>query len=786
MKNYIKLLCSVAVVWMVLWTSVIISYADNGQSQVSVSIDSSISTKYIHHNNHYYDSICYTSETPNLTSFWDKNEKYNIVYGYSNRLIIQRYDKEFRLEKKISIPYELPYFGNITSDGEYYYVVWGQYALMNENAVVNCTAKYNMDGIKVACCDFKAIETSSSGIGASSNDSCSNEPFNFAGCELDLKNGILACNYGRVMFNGHQSNFVFYIDTVNMNRINETKGSPYCSHSFFQDVLITSDGGYLTLNLGDAYSRGIEVAKVSEDGTVLGEFVTFHFRENPAFYQNVFAQLGGAIETYSGYVVCGTSENSLSFDKAANERLNESRNLFIQVIKKDFYTYSDPENRYLIDSEKRVAAGTPLTGQDGCYLAASWGGDNQEKADYGVIWLTQYTGDYYACNPKIINVDNYFAVMWERRKYYDDTKCETYYMLLDSNYEIVKEATLLDNVFLPVNVMPQYKDGCIYWTTSGDGFGTRINILDVYAAIGDEYRSEKSADIKGYSLSLNGNIGVNCYIDISEGLINDVNSKVVISNGSYKNEISIFNLQDKDEHSGYYIFTIETAAKEMRDEISFEVYSGNELIVKQSVSVYDYAQAVINNAAVNDDYSKAKPLVEAMLNYGGYAQLYFDYKTEQLANEGVYTEDTDPVKTKTPIFPTQCRNRIANAANHENTMMTFCGSSLVCDSNTTLICYFLLKNPETAVSEWSRYYYSSLYPYEISDTCFTFKFENLSPANFNKVFSISYYHWDTSSWYYFVYSPMDYLYLGTKSGNEKLADLCKAMYYYYEAAVQYK
>ncbi len=45
----------------------------------------------------------------------------------------------------------------------------------------------------------------------------------------------------------------------------------------------------------------------------------------------------------------------------------------------------------------------------------------------------------------------------------------------------------------------------------------------------------------------------------------------------------------------------------------------------------------------NNEYAKAYALVEAMVNYGAYSQIYFDYNTEFLANAG----RTDNVSTVT-------------------------------------------------------------------------------------------------------------------------------------------
>lgn len=118
---------------------------------------------------------------------------------------------------------------------------------------------------------------------------------------------------------------------------------PYVSHSLNQDVIRTSDGNYLFVNQGDAYPRGFILSKISDDGNSISRTVPFHFREGADRsygYNETFAQYGGICETANGYVLCGSSERTLSLDYSYSGGKyyspNEARDLFIQVIKKDF------------------------------------------------------------------------------------------------------------------------------------------------------------------------------------------------------------------------------------------------------------------------------------------------------------------------------------------------------------------------------------------------------------------------------------------------------------------
>ena len=56
-----------------------------------------------------------------------------------------------------------------------------------------------------------------------------------------------------------------------------------------------------------------------------------------------------------------------------------------------------------------------------------------------------------------------------------------------------------------------------------------------------------------------------------------------------------------------------------------------------SYSVYDYASKILAEPE-SSEYKSSAPLIKAMLNYGGYAQTYFNEKTDVLANKELYNK----------------------------------------------------------------------------------------------------------------------------------------------------
>lgn len=428
----------------------------------------------------------YSSETPTVVNFWDSNDIFHVASYNEQILTINRFNADLSFDSSITIENPYSYFGTICcDDSEHYYVVWAQSDEEKENKVVTSLIKYDYSGNELGRCEMKGYDCDPYGEWAhvSGQDFGTMIPFKSGNCKLAYANGVICCNYARKMYSGHQSNFVFFVNTETMERLYENNNVPYCSHSFDQDVIATSDGGYLVANHGDANDRGFEIAKINyktDEKTSISyqEKCIFHFREGANRdhgYNETYAQLGGLCETDNTYVLCGSSEKTLSFDTAPTNQAycghSEARDLFVQILKKDFYGYIG-ENMYFAKGVTRVGAGTkPETSLTNLYLDGN-------EVDYGVIWLTELDEEHYVCNPKVVSVDDgKFVVIWEELSYNELTG-ESYYEVLDESGNIVVEKTRIPNTYLMGNTPLTYHNECIYWTTNDEN-GQRIHQMDV-------------------------------------------------------------------------------------------------------------------------------------------------------------------------------------------------------------------------------------------------------------------------------------------------------------------
>lgn len=280
-----------------------------------------------------------------INEFWGVDGNYHVVYSGEKKIYISILSQQMELLKTLEITKDLPIVGNAIQDlNGNYYIVYGKYDTEGDlsdadvgTKTVMTIVQYSSNGDLLKGLTYMGKDTFPYGdVGSGTK-----EPFNFANCDLIIdKSGVLVCRYGRVMYNGHQSSHALYVNTNTMTKLNYV--APYNSHSFDQKVLLTSDGGYLFAERGDAYDRGIIISKVSsstKDMWSYPKFTPFHFRSG-YIYQTTYATIAGIAECSNGYALAGSSEKTLSYENAKNSTFNESRNIFMQVFSKDFNSSS--------------------------------------------------------------------------------------------------------------------------------------------------------------------------------------------------------------------------------------------------------------------------------------------------------------------------------------------------------------------------------------------------------------------------------------------------------------
>ncbi len=137
--------------------------------------------------------------------------------------------------------------------------------------------------------------------------------------------------------------------------------------------------------------------------------------------------------------------------------------------------------------------------------------------------------------------------------------------------------------------------------------------------------------LAGYTISLGDKIAVNYYMSLTEKTLNDANSKMVFTvpdtGSTYTVEIPV---SEAVKSGDYYVFTCEVAAKEMTSVIKAKLVTSESELQLDDYTVQEYAEVILSDTV---KYAKEQKLVKKMLNYGAQAQIYFNYNTDNLAND---------------------------------------------------------------------------------------------------------------------------------------------------------
>ena len=296
------------------------------------------------------------------------------------------------------------------------------------------------------------------------------------------------------------------------------------------------------------------------------------------------------------------------------------------------------------------------------------------------------------------------------------------------------------------------------------------------------------ARLVGHSISLQGDIGVNFYMELAPEIAQSQTAYMLftIPNGDnpytakvYVNEQSDATLPHAVKNGNYYVFKCNVAAKEMTSQIKAQIYDGETPLGNEyNYSVEDYANYLLSNAdeygtPEQQEYYRAAPLVRAMLRYGAYAKEYFD-KTNTLPDlDDVNINIDDPVIGEFP----------------EGT--TFDGATLSLKSKTSLSLY-LTSNAEGLTFTCTEYSADgqpvremTVEPVE-TETGSIARIRDIAASELKNNFTLTVKSGETVLGT-ITYSPMNYCYKALHGGttDERLINAVKALVAYADAAKVY-
>ncbi|MGN1126574.1 MAG: GLUG motif-containing protein, partial [Ruminococcus sp.] len=195
-----------------------------------------------------------------------------------------------------------------------------------------------------------------------------------------------------------------------------------------------------------------------------------------------------------------------------------------------------------------------------------------------------------------------------------------------------------------------------------------------------KYMDNIGARLVGHSLTLDGSVGVNFYMELSSAVISDSSAYMEFTLPGGKTSTVKVSEAPTEEISGttYHKFKCQVNATAMTDTITAQIKStvGNSKVYEYTVK--EYADYLFEHKVENTEFAKAAELIEAMVNYGSYAQIYAGYNTENLA-----VGDAKNLKSLDDVWISEYYE-----PSIYETKVQFAGANLSLLSTTTLRMYF--------------------------------------------------------------------------------------------------
>ena len=339
-------------------------------------------------------------------------------------------------------------------------------------------------------------------------------------------------------------------------------------------------------------------------------------------------------------------------------------------------------------------------------------------------------------------------------------------------------ATLQQGTDYTVEYSNNVKAGTATVTIKGTGIysGTVSKNFEIKEALYTVY---------GYQVVINGNFDLKYYIDLSKEAANDTDAYIEFKVGD-----KVQKVKQRETSNGHYVYTCEVPVAQIGDKVTATLHYKDKSYALTQYSVKDYLNTIVQNKDKKEEYGMAADIASAILNYGARAQLYFGYKTDSL----VYSALPDAeIKKVDSILAQDIKKAITNkeSGNLENNDFKYYGASLVCKSDTGMKLYFENKN-SLSLKEIEKKYDISVKDCkkQVSKSingnmiCITINDLNATELDDNFVVQITNKQNSSQSMSVST-SPYIYIKKSMDSGNTKLINLSKAMYWYSQKAMEY-
>ena len=322
-----------------------------------------------------------------------------------------------------------------------------------------------------------------------------------------------------------------------------------------------------------------------------------------------------------------------------------------------------------------------------------------------------------------------------------------------------------------------------YLRTYKDKFDSKVNV----EFVGDLPRDVDlglGGTLQGYSLSLEGDIGVKFYMDLTGvDLTTNPYMEFTVPNGS-KAEKQTVTLENAGTTiiagKTYHTFKCRVSAKDAASIIQAQLFAGEKQSDVYSFSVKSYAEYIISHRT-DDQYARSAPLAEALLTYCTCAQKYFGVNMDALDASYIDEQVLEAVTINSDDIP-----QVSNSITYSG--VTFEGATLSLKSETTLSLYFKSdRELEFSCSGRIAVEKARVGDYQVA------RIRGIKAADLGTLYTLSISSKEDELMSLFVgrisYSVLNYCksVVSAEEGtyDKDLVNVAKSLYLYYEAAEAY-
>lgn len=277
-----------------------------------------------------------------------------------------------------------------------------------------------------------------------------------------------------------------------------------------------------------------------------------------------------------------------------------------------------------------------------------------------------------------------------------------------------------------------------------------------------QIQAAEQSSIAGQQLLLGDDLNLYFYADISDDHLQDGVMTVAIG----ETTVADYTVDQMAPNAdGYYVFTVSLGAPEMTENITLTLSSGGATVLQKTYSVRQYAQYLLDGN-YNDE---TKDLVLQLLNYGAKAQLYFEHRTDVLANAGNVVQPDYQIPTQMPEIA------IAGSV----TGARYYGSTMLFRSKTAMRYYFAVTGN---VGDYTFAVDGKTYQPVAKGDYYYIEVVDINPQEMETAMDVSVTNGtETLS---FSYRPMDYIIrmYNKADTSQKMKDMLLAANGYFQAA----